>query len=154
MAAQDLNSVPIAHQLPFRACARAAALLLGAFSLLMFGCVERTFAPVDPLGDMHGTWKGTRTELVFTAGGAVIRDTTVVTDLTLVLTPGSVGFIDSEAGQLPTSTTSMDNNGMVFTVTNGLELWTQTGVRTGPTLNGTETNSQSVVSGVWAVTRQ
>lgn len=129
-------------------------LVLVTLLLAAAGCVERTVAPVDPHPDMHGTWKGTRTLLVFDGGGAVVPDTSVKTTLTLVIASGGVSFTDSKEGQLPTAVNSQDNDRISFNVTNGLASWVESAVRTGRTLNGTTRNAVSTVIGVWALTRQ
>ena len=62
------------------------------------GRVSRTNSPRDPYPNLHGTCKGTRTELVFNSSGVVIPDITVISDLTLAIEGNSVILLDSQIG--------------------------------------------------------
>jgi hypothetical protein len=140
---------------------RVTLALVGLTSILsLAGCRPFPNAPATPAPDhplINGTWTGTHTVVVVKHVGPVPHDTTytVATTLTLVIQPGMISFTDSEAGQLPTQITVLDNDRAIFTVTDGLTTWTETGTRTGDSINGTErVLNSSAVAGVWAVTRQ
>lgn len=135
---------------------RAGVVLLTvAIMFQAAGCVERTIAPVDPLAAIKGTWKGTRTHLVYDSLGVLLSDTTFATDLTIVVGENAVTFIDSDAGLLPATASFMSADSMAFSLTNGLDSWTETCRRHDQVMNGSERSvSPARAAGVWAATRQ
>lgn len=132
----------------------AVALALGALiTVLSASCVERTFAPADPLAGLRGTWRGTRHLVVFDSLGHVVPDTTSQRSLVLIIGTKSVTFIDSKEGTLSATVESQTADNMVFTLTNGDKRWSEACHREDRSLTGVETFGSGTSAGVWAVYR-